>query len=61
MGEQGADLSAATLQSQRDNGDYSDLIPIKGFFCERARPTHRRNGGANCAELRNFADRFAAD
>jgi hypothetical protein len=46
---------------QRDNGDYNDLIPIKGFFCERARPAHRRNIGANCAELRNYADRFAAD
>jgi hypothetical protein len=51
----------AEFHCQRDNGDYSDLILIKGFFCEQARPVRRRNDGANCTELRNFADPFSAD
>src|SRR6266704_2608588 len=35
----GAGQAGRIRVTQRDNGDYSDLIPTNRLFCERAKPS----------------------
>jgi hypothetical protein len=41
--------------TQRDNGDYSDLIPTNRLFCECVKPSRRRNHAMKCPECRNLS------
>jgi len=50
----GAGQAGRIRVTQRDNGDYSDLIPTNRLFCERAKPLRRRNHATKCPECRNL-------
>jgi len=50
----GAGQAGRIRVTQRDNGDYSDLIPTNRLFCGRATPLRRRNDAMKCPECRNL-------
>jgi len=50
----GAGQAGRIRVTQRDNGDYNDLIPTNRLFCEGGKPSRRRNDATKRRECRNL-------